>query len=164
MSMLRKEAMPLLHKMLKQSASAKVLRGRVATDRMQKSVTVAVPYYQYLPRMRKYVRRHRKFTAHDEHNECRIGDLVELVAVPRMAKNKHFCVTKIVMPVREADDPIFPIEAMPPTLVPERALTAKKYLPQDSYRDNLDGLLAPYVRDYVTASVKAAVDAAVDKA
>jgi len=143
--MLRKDAMPLLHKMLKKTAPPKTLRGRVATDGMQKSVTVTVPYYQYYPKIQKYIRRHRKFMAHDEHDECRVGDLVEISPVPRLSKHKHFCVSKIVIATRLGTDPLFPIEAMPPTLVPERALAPRKYLEQDSYRDVLDGITAPYI-------------------
>ena len=57
------------------SARRKV-RGRVVSDKMDKTVVVAVERFVKHPRVHKYVKRVRTFKAHDEENACKVDDFV----------------------------------------------------------------------------------------
>lgn len=106
-------------------------RGRVFSDRMNKSVTVVVARQTFDPAIGKYVRKLKKFMAHDEHNECRIGDVVEIELCQRMSKHKSFIVKQILQPFRRGTDPLVPVAAQQPTIVPERVLAPRVLFPQD---------------------------------
>ncbi len=74
----------------------KVRQGIVVSDKMDKTVVVAVerkvPHKLY----NKSINTTKKFKAHDENNECRIGDTVRIVETRPMSKEKHWRVEKIV--------------------------------------------------------------------
>jgi small subunit ribosomal protein S17 len=74
----------------------KVLRGVVASDKMHKTLTVVVERTVRHPRYEKYVRRRAKLYAHDEHNEARIGDHVEVVETRRLSRLKRWRLVKIL--------------------------------------------------------------------
>ena len=57
----------------------KVLRGRVASDKMNKSVVVSIERLVKHPLYGKRIKRTSRYTAHDETNDCREGDLVEIM-------------------------------------------------------------------------------------
>jgi small subunit ribosomal protein S17 len=70
--------------------------GRVASNKMDKTVVVAV---EHLVRHRLYsrtVRRTRKFKAHDEYNQCEIGDTVIIAESRPLSKDKHWVLQRIV--------------------------------------------------------------------
>ena len=56
----------------------KTLRGTVVSDKMDKTVTVLVDRYEKHPKYGKFQRISKRFKAHDENNECQIGDKVLL--------------------------------------------------------------------------------------
>ena len=58
----------------KKRGNAKVLTGLVVSDKMDKTVVVLVERLVKHAVYQKYVRRRKKFSAHDENNECRVGD------------------------------------------------------------------------------------------
>lgn len=70
--------------------------GKVVSDRMMKSVVVEYTWFKRHPVYKKVVRKRTKLYAHDEHNECRIGDTVRLEPVRRLSKTKHWNVLEIV--------------------------------------------------------------------
>lgn len=74
----------------------KVLRGRVVSDKMDKTVVVLVERVFRHPLYKKTVVRSKKYKAHDENNECRIGDIVEIMETRPLSKEKYFRVVKIV--------------------------------------------------------------------
>jgi len=83
-------------------------QGRVASDKMQKTIVVAV---EELKRHRVYKRTYRyttRFKAHDEYNEARIGDIVVIEETRPLSKEKRWKLVKILnravqtMPVEEA--------------------------------------------------------------
>lgn len=73
----------------------KELKGLVISDKMDKSVIVQVERYIQHKMYKKYVRQYKKYHAHDEKNECRIGDEVQIVETRPLSKLKRFRVTQI---------------------------------------------------------------------
>jgi small subunit ribosomal protein S17 len=74
----------------------KVLRGRVVSDKMDKTVVVLVERVFRHPLYKKTVIKSKKYKAHDENNECRIGDIVEIMETRPLSKEKYFRVTRII--------------------------------------------------------------------
>ncbi|MGA1861791.1 30S ribosomal protein S17 [Deferribacter thermophilus] len=74
----------------------KIRRGVVVSDRMDKSVVVKVETLKLHPKYHKFIKRSKKFMAHDENNECRIGDVVEIIETRPLSKRKRWRVSKIV--------------------------------------------------------------------
>jgi small subunit ribosomal protein S17 len=70
--------------------------GRIVTDAMDKSVTVAVDRLVKHPLYKKTIRRTSKFMAHDEKNECRLGDQVRIQACRPLSKRKRWVVKEII--------------------------------------------------------------------
>jgi small subunit ribosomal protein S17 len=72
------------------------LVGTVVSDKMTKTVNVAVDRYQMIPKYRKRRLYTRKFMAHDELEVANIGDLVMIVPCHRVSKHKHFMLREII--------------------------------------------------------------------
>ena len=70
--------------------------GIVVSDKMQKSIVVKITSKARHPMYKKVIRRERKFKAHDEENQCSIGDLVEIMETRPLSKDKRWRVTRIV--------------------------------------------------------------------
>lgn len=71
----------------------RVLTGRVTSDKMDKTVTVLVVRRVMHPLYKKFIRRSKKYAAHDELNECKIGDTVRIIESPPISKRKSWAVT-----------------------------------------------------------------------
>ncbi len=78
----------------------KVYRGRVVSDKMDKTVTVAVETMKKHPLYGKRVKYTKKFKAHDEQNSAREGDLVEIMETRPLSKTKRFRLVSIVEKAR----------------------------------------------------------------
>ncbi|GKY94219.1 hypothetical protein MPSEU_000387700 [Mayamaea pseudoterrestris] len=74
------------------------LVGTVVSDKMQKTVNVAVDRYRIVPKIRKRVKYTRKFMAHDEAEVASPGDVVMITPCHRISKHKHFMLREIVRP------------------------------------------------------------------
>ena len=74
----------------------RTLTGRVVSDKMDKTVSVAIERLQKHPVVGKYIRRTTKLMAHDENNECKTGDRVAISECRPIAKNKSWRVVDIV--------------------------------------------------------------------
>ena len=70
--------------------------GRVVSDKMNKTVTVLVERRVKHPLYGKVVTRSAKYHAHDENNECKEGDLVEIIATRKISKTKAWKVSKLL--------------------------------------------------------------------
>jgi small subunit ribosomal protein S17 len=81
---------------MEKRGSQKTLTGIVVSDKMEKSIVVSVERLVKHPVYQKYIRRKAKFMAHDEGNECRIGDRVLLTETRPLSKQKRFKVTKVL--------------------------------------------------------------------
>ena len=74
----------------------KVLTGRVVSNRMDKTVVVAVETLKQHPLYKKVIRRRKKYMAHDAENQCQIGDLVRIVESRPLSRRKRWVVTEIL--------------------------------------------------------------------
>ena len=74
----------------------KVIRGVVSSDKMNKSIVVLIERRVKHPMYGKYVSKSSKLKAHDENNECRIGDLVTIAESRPISKNKSWMLIEIV--------------------------------------------------------------------
>jgi small subunit ribosomal protein S17 len=77
-------------------ASVRTLTGRVVSNRMDKTASVSVERLVKHPLYGKYIRRTTKVLAHDENNECRIGDTVNIAETRPLSKRKAWKVVEIV--------------------------------------------------------------------
>jgi small subunit ribosomal protein S17 len=82
--------------MTEQKMSGRTLTGRVVSDKMNKTVTVLIERRVTHPLMGKVITRSRKYHAHDEQNECKEGDLVQIVETRPLSKTKAWRVAKLV--------------------------------------------------------------------
>jgi small subunit ribosomal protein S17 len=74
----------------------KVWQGQVTSDKMDKTVVVTVVNRVRHPLYARTLSRRTKFKAHDEANEARVGDTVEIVECRPLSKDKRFRVSRIV--------------------------------------------------------------------
>lgn len=74
----------------------RTLTGRVVSDKMNKSITVLVERKVEHPLYKKYIRRSSKIHAHDETNECHIGDVVSIEQCRPISKCKAWRLHKVV--------------------------------------------------------------------
>ena len=74
--------------------------GRVVSDKMNKTVTVLVERRVKHPLYGKIVMQSRKFHAHDENNECKQGDVVEISESRPISKTKAWVVTRLIEKAR----------------------------------------------------------------
>jgi small subunit ribosomal protein S17 len=79
--------------------NAKSLIGVVVSDKMDKTVVVQVERLVKHPVYKKYVRRRKRFSAHDEGNACRVGDTVMIRQSRPLSKTKHWRVSKVLQQV-----------------------------------------------------------------
>ena len=74
----------------------KVREGVVVSSAMDKTVVVTVSRLVKHPRYKKYVKRRKRFKAHDESNACGVGDRVTIAETRPLSKQKRWRVQKIV--------------------------------------------------------------------
>ncbi|GIV05324.1 MAG: hypothetical protein KatS3mg016_0899 [Fimbriimonadales bacterium] len=74
----------------------KVRVGVVVSDKMDKTVVVAVMRSYRHPIYKKTIRRTKKYMAHDEQNQCRVGDRVEIVETRPLSRHKRWRVRRIL--------------------------------------------------------------------
>src|ERR1700685_2949318 len=70
----------------------RALNGRVTSDKMDKTATVLVNRRVMHPLYKKFIRRSKKYAAHDEANLCAIGDTVRIEECPPISKRKTWTV------------------------------------------------------------------------
>ena len=71
-------------------------QGRVVSNKMDKSITVAIERIVKHPIYGKFVRRTTKLHAHDENNQCNIGDIVEIRECRPLSKTKSWTLVNVV--------------------------------------------------------------------
>lgn len=70
--------------------------GVVTSNKMDKSISVSVERRLRHPIYGKFVKKTKKFMAHDENNECNIGDLVRIMETRPLSKNKRWRLVEII--------------------------------------------------------------------
>lgn len=82
----------------------KMRTGRVTSNKMDKTVAVAlVRRYQH-PLYKKVVRKTKKILAHDERNSCNVGDVVQVIETRPLSRQKRWRVQAVVSAVQPAND------------------------------------------------------------
>ena len=84
-----------------EKSNRRIIEGVVTSNKMDKTVAVKVERKLKHPLVKKYIKRSTKFLAHDDKNECGIGDTVAIKEVRPVSKNKSFKVIKIVKKAAE---------------------------------------------------------------
>jgi len=74
----------------------KVKFGHVVSDKMDKTAVVAVETPKRHPLYKKTIKRTVKYKAHDENNECRMGDFVRIVETRPLSRQKRWRVAEII--------------------------------------------------------------------
>lgn len=79
-----------------ESGRRRELVGRVVSDKMDKTVTVEVTRTLRHRKYRKFVTRRKKYHAHDENNEYKLGDVIEIAESRPLSKTKNWVATRLV--------------------------------------------------------------------
>lgn len=74
----------------------KTRTGRVISDKMDKTIVVAIEYSVKHPLYGKFIRKTYKLKAHDENNECKVGDRVKVMETRPLSKHKRWRLVSIV--------------------------------------------------------------------
>ncbi len=82
--------------MAENQSNARVLTGKVVSDKMDKTITVMVERRVKHPLYGKYITRSTKLHAHDEKNECAMGDVVSIRESKPLSKTKTWMLQEVV--------------------------------------------------------------------
>ena len=85
----------------------KILLGEVVSNRMHKTITVKVERRVRHPMYERVIKRSKKFHAHDEHNQCQIGDVVRIIETRPLSKTKCWRLLEVVR--RQAAAAVVPL-------------------------------------------------------
>lgn len=80
----------------KDGGKAKTLQGVVVSDKMDKTVVVSIARFVKHPFYGKFYKVNKKYKAHDENNEYKVGDMVEIVSTRPLSKDKKFRVVALL--------------------------------------------------------------------
>ncbi|MCF7353657.1 30S ribosomal protein S17 [Vibrio sp. CK2-1] len=78
------------------SETTRTTQGRVISDKMDKSIVVAIERFVKHPIYGKFIKRTTKVHAHDENNECGLGDKVEIRECRPLSKSKSWTLVKVL--------------------------------------------------------------------
>lgn len=76
--------------------SKKIYTGKVVSDKMDKTVVVAVTRRVQHPTYKKIIKKVAKFKVHDEENKCKVGDVISVVETRPISKEKRWMVLDIL--------------------------------------------------------------------
>lgn len=79
-----------------QNRKGRTLVGFVVSDVNDKTIVVRVETLVQHPLLKKFVRRHKKFTAHDPNNEGKVGDKVSIVEYRPVSRNKRWHIVSVL--------------------------------------------------------------------
>ena len=77
---------------MKNRGMRRTLEGQVVSNKLDKTVVVRVERLVQDPQYKKYVRRYSRFMAHDEKNDCGVGDRVQIIEHRPISKRKRWMV------------------------------------------------------------------------
>ncbi len=81
---------------MKARGSRKVRKGRVSSDRMDKTIAVDAERKYRHPLYEKVIKKSTRFKVHDEKNEAKVGDLVEIMESRPLSKTKRWRLVKVI--------------------------------------------------------------------
>lgn len=71
-------------------------QGVVSSNKMDKTITVTIKYKEMHPIYQKFVNKTKKYHAHDEKNECNVGDTVKIMETRPLSKTKRWRLVEII--------------------------------------------------------------------
>lgn len=77
-------------------ANRKTRVGRVVSDKMDKTIIVASETFVTHPLYKKQLKKTTRFKAHDENNECKVGDTVKIMETRRLSKSKNWRLVDVI--------------------------------------------------------------------
>ncbi len=83
----------------------RLLTGTVVSDKMEKTAVVRVDRVYKHAKFKKIIRRSKKYHCHDEKNQCKPGDFVEIRETRPLSKLKHWCLVRIIKQAEVAGAP-----------------------------------------------------------
>ncbi|MCR4432181.1 MAG: 30S ribosomal protein S17 [Tepidanaerobacteraceae bacterium] len=81
---------------MQERRARKVRTGVVVSDKMDKTIVVAVESLMRHPVYGKTIKRTKKFKAHDENNECKVGDIVKISETRPLSHDKRWRLVEII--------------------------------------------------------------------
>ena len=81
---------------MERTTNRRTLIGVVVSDKMDKTIVVAIDEKKAHPLYKKRTKFTRKFKAHDENNEAKVGDTVEIMETRKLSAQVHFRLVKVV--------------------------------------------------------------------
>jgi small subunit ribosomal protein S17 len=78
-----------------EKSNKRTIKGIVISDKMDKTIVVKTERLVKHPIFHKYVRRHAKYKAHDEKNQCKVGDTVVIIESRPISKDKRWRMVEI---------------------------------------------------------------------
>jgi len=81
---------------MKERGIRKSFVGKVVSDKMDKTVVVLVETQKKHPLYKKYIRKRKRYMAHDPDNRCKIGDVVKIIESRPLSKRKRWRVSQII--------------------------------------------------------------------
>lgn len=81
----------------------KIRTGTVVSNRMDKTVAVAIVRSYQHPLYKKVVRSTKKILAHDEQNDCKVGDVIQVIETRPISKRKRWRVQSVITAAQTAD-------------------------------------------------------------
>jgi small subunit ribosomal protein S17 len=78
------------------TGNRRIMTGLVVSDKADKTIVVRAETLIKHPLFKKYVRRHKKFMAHDPENSCGVGDKVQIIESRPMSRRKRWALVKIL--------------------------------------------------------------------
>ena len=82
----------------------KRLQGKVVSTKMAKTIVVLVENYVTHPKYKKRIRKTKKFLVHDEHDDAKLGDIVEIIACRLISKRKAFRLLQVLEEGKGVED------------------------------------------------------------
>jgi small subunit ribosomal protein S17 len=117
----------------------KIKFGRVVSNSMDKTAVVTVETFRHHPVYRKTVRRIARYKAHDEKNECGLGDTVRLEETRPLSKEKRWRVVEIITRGEVVEVTPVELETQPEELVPEPEETGAESEPEETNEEESTG-------------------------
>ncbi len=117
----------------------KIKFGRVVSNSMDKTAVVTVETFRHHPVYRKTVRRVARYKAHDEKNECGLGDTVRLEETRPLSKEKRWRVVEIITRGEVVEVTPVELETQPEELVLEPEETGAESEPEETNEEESTG-------------------------
>jgi small subunit ribosomal protein S17 len=88
----------------KETKTKKIYKGRVVSDKMDKTIVVSFDQTYTHPQLRKVLKRSKKYKVHDEQNVAKLGDVVEFYQVRPLSRDKYMSLHRVVVVAQSIEE------------------------------------------------------------